>query len=90
MASIFSKICFIFVFINLTIVTDTLDNHCNSHKNKTYLHIRSIMTRQSEMESREFGLILQTAVDHINNMEGILDDYYICFGWNHAKVSGKV
>ena len=60
---------------------------CNLNGNRTHLHIRSIMVRQNEMESREFGMLLQAAVDHINNMNGILDDYFICFRWDHATVS---
>ena len=60
---------------------------CSSNvANKIPLHIRSIMTFETEIQSGEFAVMLQAAADHINNMEGILDDYHICFRWDYAEV----
>ena len=51
------------------------------------LHIRSIMTFESEPESGEFAAFLEAAAEHVNGMDEILQDYYICFRWDHATVS---
>ncbi len=82
----FSFTCCLILVIFLSI-SYAKNDICSNNGNKTALHIRSIMTRQSEAESQELGTVLQAAVNHINNMEGVLDNYYICFKWKHAKVS---
>ncbi|XP_072037294.1 gamma-aminobutyric acid type B receptor subunit 1-like [Amphiura filiformis] len=43
------------------------------------------MTFENKMQASEFAIMLQAAANHINNMTGILDGYYICFKWDHAK-----
>ena len=48
------------------------------------------MTRPSVSLSKEVGSVMEAAVNHINNMEGILDDYNICFRWNHTQVCKTV
>ena len=87
MASLLSIVNVIVLFCIASVARST--DHCNPKGNKTHLQIRSIMTRQNPMESRDFGMLLQAAVDHINNMKGILDDYFICFRWHHAEVSTR-
>ena len=60
---------------------------CTPPGDRIPLHIRSIMTFESELESGEHALFLQAAAEHVNDMKGILDDYYICFSWDHSTVS---
>ncbi|XP_072037336.1 gamma-aminobutyric acid type B receptor subunit 2-like [Amphiura filiformis] len=41
-----------------------------------------MISRETESEARELGMVAETAANHINGIEGILDDYYICFRWD--------
>ena len=59
---------------------------CKFSEEKIPIHIRGMMTRTTESLSKEAGSVMEAAVNHINNMEGILDDYHICFQWNHTQV----
>ncbi len=70
----------------LTRLVSANGDFCASNGTNIPLHIRSIMTFASEPESREYALFLQAAADHVNNIDGILDGYRICFRWDHAKV----
>ena len=62
------------------------ESTCKLSKEKIPVHIRGMMTRTSVSLSKEAGSVMEAAVNHINNMEGILDDYHICFQWNHTQV----
>ena len=63
------------------------NSSCVVPEGKIPIHIRSIMTRENEQESAEFSVMLEAAADHVNNMDGILDDYQLCFRYDHASVS---
>ena len=76
------------MILSLTTVFGYENNSCaNPGDGKITIHIRSIMTRENEQESKEFADVLQAAADHVNNIEGILEGYYLCFKWDHAQVS---
>ncbi len=60
---------------------------CSDSGNKIPLHIRAIPTRDTEEHARSNGLLVQTAVDHINGMTGILDEYHLCYRFDIAYVS---
>ena len=62
---------------------------CPLNGTRIPIHIRSIMTFESEFESGEHAIMLEAAAEHVNNMAGILDEYQICFRWSHARVSYK-
>ncbi len=64
-------------------------NHvpCSDSENKIPLHIRAIPTRDTEEHAHSNGLLVQTAVDHINGMTGILDEYHLCYRFDIAHVS---
>ena len=53
---------------------------------KIPLYIRAMMSRESESVSKIAGSVMEAAATHMNNLEGILDDYDIRFQWNHTKV----
>ncbi len=59
---------------------------CRVPDGKIPVHIRSIMTRENEEESAEFSVMLEAAAEHVNNMQGLLTGYHICFRYDHAQV----
>ena len=82
-------IAVIYMMILIMIILSSIhvEGSTCSSGNRIPLHIRSIMTFESEAESGEHALFLESAADHINGVVGVLDDYYICFSWNHSRVS---
>ncbi|XP_072037334.1 gamma-aminobutyric acid type B receptor subunit 2-like [Amphiura filiformis] len=76
-------LCFLFAALIIAI-NATTGNLCSWNETKIPIHIRSIMTFESEFESGEHALFLQAAADHMNSIDGILDRYHICFRWDHA------
>lgn len=63
---------------------------CPLNGTRIPIHIRSIMTFESKFESGQHAIMLEAAAEHVNNMAGILDEYQICFQWNHARVSHEI
>jgi hypothetical protein len=59
---------------------------CHAPDGKIPIHIRSIMTRENEAESAEFSVMLEAAAEHVNNMDGLLRQYHLCFRYDHAEV----
>ena len=53
---------------------------------KIPLYIRGLMSRESESAAKISGSVLEAAANHMNNLEGILDDYDIRFQWNQTQV----
>ena len=54
-------------------------NACNAEKNKLPIHIRCLTKHITEVISEEYAMVLEAAADHVNNIDGILDDYHLCF-----------
>ncbi|XP_072037397.1 gamma-aminobutyric acid type B receptor subunit 2-like [Amphiura filiformis] len=83
-----SKTFLISVFSILLCNTSALINignrTCHVAEGKIPVHIRSIMTRENAEESAEFSVMLEAAANHVNNMEGILTGYHLCFRYDHA------
>ena len=61
--------------------------NCSNSGNRTVIHLRSMMTRESEAIARRSGDVGEIAANHINGMSGLLDDYYICFRSDVVLVS---
>ena len=53
---------------------------------KIPLYIRGMISRESESAIKISGSVLEAAANHVNNLEGILDDYDIRFQWNQTQV----
>ena len=56
---------------------------------KIPLYIRGLVSRKSESAAKISGSVLEAAANHMNNLEGILDDYDICFQWNQTQVRNE-
>ena len=62
---------------------------CNPPRDKIPVHVRCIMTRENRERSGEFAAVSVAAMRHVNEIGGILDDYHVCYQWDHAKVSSN-
>ncbi len=87
----FSKMTWRFIALLpiLIIIPRSQGANCSNAGNKTVIHLRAMMTRDTEAAARQVGYVAQAAAEHINDLSGILDDYYICFRFDVVLVSSS-